>query len=119
MTDEITKVVSRRGRPPGGSKFGGRKAGTPNRPTLEFKARLEAAGIDPVAIIAAFFADPDAPTKEKASIATALLRFEFPVLKAVELAAGDTGPLVIQFTDQRMAAVWAEAAGDDASSASI
>jgi hypothetical protein len=64
-------------RPPGLPKTGGRRAGTPNRSTLEFRERLAALGFDPLKGLADLAEDCQTPRELKAQIFHWLLPFCF------------------------------------------
>ena len=71
-----------------GQRFGGRKAGTPNRKTVELEQRLADMGIDPVERLGMILnmRGKKAPSAlDQAFILLRLCKFIFPERKAVDL----------------------------------
>lgn len=69
---------------PGKKKTGGRKAGTPNKPTAELREALTELGIDPTAQLAEVLSQLE--PKDKANVLVRLMAFIFPQRKAIEAA---------------------------------
>jgi len=74
----------------------GRKAGVPNKRTLELAEKLEALGSDPLKALVTIAADSKCPLDLEVSINKELLAYIFPKRKALDVAS-DGPPLVIQF----------------------
>jgi hypothetical protein len=74
----------RPGQPPGVPKTGGRKAGTPNRRTLEMASRLADLGVDPLDGIAKLLRAPKTAPELRARLLCELLAYLYPKRKAIE-----------------------------------
>jgi hypothetical protein len=70
-----------------GFKTGGRKAGTPNKRSVEVAARLEELGVDPVAGMAALAVDPQVPVEVRARMFSELAQYVAPKRKAVDFGS--------------------------------
>ena len=76
-----------------GRKTGGRKAGTPNKRTLELVERLEALGCDPIEGMAQLAMNPSTAPELRGRMFAELAGYLHPKRKAVEVKA-DEGPRV-------------------------
>src|SRR5690349_21126382 len=78
-----------------GIKTGGRRAGTPNRRTVELSDRLTELGVDPVAQLAQIALDDDAAAELRARVACELLAYLYPKRRALDVNAGSQQPVSI------------------------
>ena len=79
-------------------KTGGRKAGTPNKRTLDVIERLDQLGCDPIEGMAKIALDPQNPIELRARMFSDLAQYVAPKRRAVEHAATDgTGNITISW----------------------
>lgn len=76
-----------------GRKTGGRQKGTPNKATLDIKARLEALGCDPFDGMAKLAMDPNNTPELRGRMYAELAQYVAPKRKAVEHTGQDGGPV--------------------------
>lgn len=87
MTDEQGQILPFRKR----KKTGGRKAGTPNKRTIERRTALQAiraSGKDPISFFADLLANEDLPIELRFQAAKELAPYMHPRLSAVEAVNG-------------------------------
>ena len=79
-----------------GKKTGGRKAGTPNRRTVDVENRLASLGCDPLEGMAMLAMDPNASPELRGRMYSELAQYLYPKRRAMEVKA-DEGPRVSFF----------------------
>ena len=82
-----------------GHKTGGRRAGTPNRRTLELVERLEQLGCDPLAAVANIASDASIAPELRLRAAGELLPYLYPRRKAVDLSVESHNAPVQELSD--------------------
>lgn len=81
-----------------GLKTGGRKAGTPNKRTLDVIERLDELGCDPIEGLAKIALDPQNPIELRARMFSDLAQYVAPKRRAVDHSASDgTGNVTISW----------------------
>jgi hypothetical protein len=81
-----------------GLKTGGRKAGTPNKRTLDVIERLDELGCDPIEGMAKIALDPQNPIELRARMFSDLAQYVAPKRRAVDHSASDgTGNVTISW----------------------
>jgi hypothetical protein len=77
-----------------GHKTGGRKAGTPNRKTMEIGELLESLEHNPIEAMVRIATDPEASLELRGRMNAELAQYVYPKRKAVEVAADQDAPLM-------------------------
>lgn len=85
-------------RPEGMKKTGGRKAGTPNKRTIELIERLESSGMDVPARICFLISSGELSSKEQMESLLELLQYIYPKRKALEANIGPIEEVRQKFT---------------------
>lgn len=88
-----------------GTRFGGRKKGTPNKKTREFRDSVAAAGITPLEYMLAVLRDEKAPEERRDEMAKAAAPFIHPRLAAMKVSGDPNAPLfdLSSLTDSELA----------------
>jgi hypothetical protein len=81
-------ITSKRGRPVGQPKTGGRRQGTPNRATLTVAEKLEALGCDPIEGMARIAMDEKNPVEIRGRYYSELAQYLYPKRKPLDLSVG-------------------------------
>lgn len=84
------------GRKPGGPKFGGRVAGTPNNRTKSLVERIAESGKSPLDVLLEFLEHKD--DHLRISAAKELMQYEWPKRKAIEVSGQLARPRVLEIT---------------------
>jgi hypothetical protein len=74
-------------------KTGGRKAGTPNRRTVELQQKLDSLGCDPIEGMARLALDPNNAPELRARMYAELAQYVAPKRKAVETSLMSPEPI--------------------------
>jgi len=82
-----------------GYKTGGHTAGAPNKRTADLAERLEVLGCDPLEGLAKIDAHPTTDTALRTRVCGDLLRYLYPMRKALEVSGHDRSAIEIN-TDQ-------------------
>src|SRR5260221_7486186 len=79
--------------PQPGERRGGRRKGTPNKKTREFRESVEASGLTPLEYMLAVLRDETAPVERRHEMAKAAAPFVHPRLQTTKLQGDRDAPL--------------------------
>jgi hypothetical protein len=74
----------------------GRRAGTPNRASSDFREKVLRSGLSPVDFLCQTFRDPEQPMHLRVDAAKSIIPYIYPKLSNVDVSSGDGQPLVVQ-----------------------
>jgi hypothetical protein len=74
----------------------GRRAGTPNRASSDFREKVLRSGLSPVDFLCQTFRDPEQPMHVRVDAAKSIIPYIYPKLSNVDVRSGDGQPMVVQ-----------------------
>jgi hypothetical protein len=74
----------------------GRRAGTPNRASSDFREKVLRSGLSPVDFLCQTFRDPEQPMHLRVDAAKSIIPYIYPKLQSVDVNGRDGQPLVVQ-----------------------
>jgi hypothetical protein len=74
----------------------GRRAGTPNRASSDFREKVLRSGLSPVDFLCQTFRDPEQPMHLRVDAAKSIIPYIYPKLSNVDVNSRDGQPLVVQ-----------------------
>jgi hypothetical protein len=74
----------------------GRRAGTPNRASSDFREKVLRSGLSPVDFLCQTFRDPEQPMHLRVDAAKSIIPYIYPKLSNVDIHTAGDQPLVVQ-----------------------